>query len=282
MKKSKALSPIIKIAKYTFKDEVRQKSFIIMFAFCAIFIFLIRGCYQGNYLVNGRLLDTRTVVMAMSKVTFNVIGAGVMLIAALLSMRVFKRDRDDGMQSCILSKPITRWQYVMGKIVGLWALSILFMFFLHSIVFLITSINLKVVMPEYLIASLPCSLNLLFVVVAVLLLSLLMPDIVAFLCVVGIGIVGFVADLIFAVSHSQFGQAIIQQPDTYTQSGLTWWEVIYYLWPKLSGVQHFASSFISNEAFYGFESIYPFINILFYCLILGVLLFRRFRNEEIV
>jgi ABC-type transport system involved in multi-copper enzyme maturation permease subunit len=282
MKMSNALPPIIRIAKYTLIDEVRQKSFVIMFVICAIFVFLIRGCYQGNYMVNGQLLDAGTVVRAVSKVTFHVIGAGVMLIAALLSMRVFRRDRDDGMQSCILSKPIARWQYVMGKVIGLWALSVLFMFILHSIVFLITSINLKVVMPEYLIASLLCSINLLFVVVAVLLLSLLMPDIVAFLCVMGIGVLGFVADGISAISHSQMGQAIMQQPGAHPQSDLTWWKVIYYLWPKLSGAQQLASSLISSEAFHGFWSIYPLINLLLYCLVLGALLFRRFGNEDIV
>ncbi len=212
MKMPKALSPIIRIAKYTLTDEVRQKSFIVMFVICAIFVFLIRGCYQGNYMVNGQALDAGTVIRVVSKVTFHIIAAGVMLLAALLSMRVFRRDRDDGMQSCILSKPITRWQYVAGKILGLWVLSIIFMFILHGIVFIIASINLKVVMPEYLIASLLCSFNLLFVVVAVLLLSLLMPDIVAFLCVMGIGIVGFVADGIFAISHSQMAQAMMQQP----------------------------------------------------------------------
>ena len=169
----------------------------------------------------------------------------------------------------------------MGKIIGLWALSVLFMFILHSIVFLITSINLKVVMPEYLIASLLCSFNLLFVVIAVLLLSLLMPDIVAFLCVMGIGVVGFVADGISAISHSQMVQAMMQQP-ALTQSDLTWWKVVYYLWPKLSGTQQFASSLIGSEAFHGFGSIYPLINVLLYCLILGALLFRRFRNEDII
>ena len=280
MKMPKALPPIIRIAKYTFMDEVRQKSFVIMFVICAIFIFLIRSCYQGNYMVNGQVLDAGTIIRVVSKVTFHVIAAGVMLITALLSMRVFRRDRDDGMQSCILSKPIARWQYVAGKILGLWALSIIFMFILHSIVFIITSINLKVVMPEYLIASLLCSFNLLFVVVAVLLLSLLMPDIVAFLCVMGIGIVGFVADGIFAISHSQMAQAMIQQPGS--QSDLTWWKFVYYLWPKLSGTQQFASSFIGSEGFHGFGSIYPLINILIYGLILGTLLLRRFRNEDII
>ena len=280
MKMPKALSPIIKIAKYSIADEVRQRSFVVMFVMCVIFVFLIRGCYQGNFMVNGQVLDAGTVIRGVSKVTFHVIAAGVMLVTALLSMRVFRRDRDDGMQSCILSKPIARWQYVAGKIIGLWALSIIFMFILHSIVFIITSINLKVVMPEYLIASLLCSFNLLFVVVAVLLLSLLMPDIVAFLCVMGIGIVGFVADGIFAISHSQMLQAMVQQQGS--QSDLTWWKFVYYLWPKLSGTQQFASSFIGSEGFPEFGSIYPLINVLIYGFILGVVLFWRFRNEDII
>ena len=185
----KTLSPIIRIAKYTLTDEVRQKSFIIMFVICALFIFLVRGCYQGNYMVNGQTLDAETIVRVVSKLIFHIIAAGAMLLTALLSMRVLRRDRDEGMQSCILSKPIDRWQYVAGKILGLWALSVIFMFILHSIVFIIASINLEVVLPEYLIASLLSSFNLLFVVVAVLLLSLLMSDIFAFLCVMGIGIV---------------------------------------------------------------------------------------------
>jgi ABC-type transport system involved in multi-copper enzyme maturation permease subunit len=281
MKMPKALFPIIKIAKYTLTDEVRQRSFVVMFVMCVIFVFLIRGCYHGNYMVNGQELDAGTVVGTVSKMTFHFIAVVVMLIAALLSMRVFKRDRDEGMQSAILSKPITRRQYVMGKVLGLWALSTFFMFILHVIIFLTVSINLNVVMPGYLAASLLCSFNLLFVVVAVLLLSLLMPDIVAFLCVLGIGIISFLADVIFAISHSQMAQAMVQQPGS--PSDWTGWRVVYYLWPKLSGTQHFASSFIGgSEGLHGFGSIYPLINILIYGLILGVLLFWRFRNEDII
>ena len=282
METSKSLSPITKITKYTLIDEVKQRSFVIMFIFCAFCVFLIRGCYQGNYMVNGQALDTGTIVRTLSKATFHIIGAGVMVIAALLSMRIFRRDRNEGMQSCILSKPIARWKYVMGKILGLWFLSVLFMFILHSIVFLVTSISLKVFMPEYLVASLLCSINLLFVVIAVLLLSLLMPDIVAFLCVLGIGIVGFVADGIAAASHSQIAQAIVQQSSGHPQSDLAWWKVVYFLWPKLSGVQQLASSLIDCESFHGFGPTYPLINVLVYCLILGAVLFKRFENEDIV
>ncbi len=282
METSKSLPPITRITKYTLIDEVQQRSFIVMFVFCALCVFLVRGCYQGNYVVNGQALDAGTIVRTLSKVTFHVIGAGVMVITALLSMRIFRRDRTEGMQSCILSKPIARWQYVTGKIIGIWALSTLFMFILHSIVFLITSISLKVFMPEYLVASLLCSINLLFVVIAVLLLSLLMPDIVAFLCVLGIGVVGFVADGIAAASHSQIAQAMLQQPTGHPQSDLTWWKVVYFLWPKLLGVQQLASSLIENGSSHGFGPVYPLINVLVYSLILGALLFKRFRKEDIV
>jgi len=282
METSKALSPITRIIKYTIIDEMRQRSFVVMFVICAICVFLVRGCYQGNYMVNGQALDAGTIVRTLSKATFHVIGAGVMVIAALLSMRIFRRDRNEGMQSCVLSKPIARWQYVTGKVIGLWVLSVLFMFILHSIVFLITSINLQVFMPEYLVASLLCSINLLFVVIAVILLSLLMPDIIAFLCVLGIGAVGFVADGIAAASHSQIAQAIVQQSGGQPQSDLTWWKVVYLLWPKLLGVQQLASSLIESESFHGFGPAYPVINVLLYCLILGALLFKRFRNEDIV
>jgi ABC-type transport system involved in multi-copper enzyme maturation permease subunit len=275
-----ALSPIIRIAKYTLTDEVRQKSFIVMFVMCAIFIFLVRGCYHGDYMVNGQELEAGKIVIMVSKITFHVIAFGVMFLAALLSMRVFRRDRDDGTQSSILSKPINRWQYVAGKILGLWILLIIFMFILHGIVFVITSINLKIVMPEYLIASLLCSFNLLFVVVTVLLLSLMMPDIAAFLCVMSIGIVSFVADGIFAISHSPMARVMMQQQGS--QQDWTAWRVVYYLWPKLSGTQHFASSFIGSEGFPEFGSIYPLINVLIYGFILGVVLFWRFRNEDII
>lgn len=251
-----------------------------MFIICGLAILMVRGCSSGNFMMNGQSLDADTVVRLVSKVIFHIIAAGAMLLTALLSMRVLKRDREEGMQSCILSKPVTRGQYVAGKILGLLALAMIFMFILHGIVFIIASINLQMVTPEYLIASLICCLNLLFVVVAVLLFSLLMSDIIAFLSVLGIGIVSFVADGIFAMSQSPMGQAMMQQSGS--SSDISGWKVFYYLWPKLSGIQQFASALIGKEGFQGFISIYPLINVLVYVLILGALLFRLFRQEDIV
>ena len=277
---AKIPSSVFTIAKHTLADEATQKSLIIMFILCGLFIFLTRGCYQGNYMINGQALDAAIIVRTVSKAVFHLIGAGVMLIVALLSMRIFRRDRDDGTQSCILSKPIARRDYIAGKVLGLWFLSIIFMFILHSIVFLITSVNLRTIMPGYLIASLLCSFNLLFVIVAVFLLSLIMPDIIAFLCVVAVGIVSFVAEGISTLVHSPMAQTMAQQPDV--PSNVTFWKIVYYAWPKLSGTQQFASSFIGSEGFGDLAPLYPFVNILIYCFILAVLLFRLFRNQDII
>ena len=95
-----------------------------------------------------------------------------------------------------------------------------------------------------------------------------------------IGIFGSVADGIFAMSHSPMGQAMIKQP--HSQSDLTFWNVVYYLWPKLSGAQQFASSLINREGFQGLLSLYPLINVLIYVLVFGALLFWRFSNEDII
>jgi ABC-type transport system involved in multi-copper enzyme maturation permease subunit len=279
METPKASSIVLIIAKYAFADEVRQKSMIVMFMISALFVLLLRECYRGDYMVNGQALSADAISWTLSKVIFHVIAAGAMFIAALLTMRVFKRDRDEGMLSCIMAKPIDRWQYVTGKILGLWALSVLFMFILHGIAFFITSLSMKTLIPAYLIASLICSLNLLFVVLAVFLLSLMLPDIAAFLCAVGTGLASLAANSIYSFSQSQMGQAMMQQSADHAPSGVTWWKAVYYLWPNLFGTQQSAASLIGSDVG---VPVYPLVNVLLYCLILGVLLFWRFRNEDIV
>jgi ABC-type transport system involved in multi-copper enzyme maturation permease subunit len=279
METPKTHSIVLIIAKYAFADEVRQKSMIVMFMISALFVFLLRECYQGDYMVNGQALSADAIAWTLSKVIFHVIAAGAMFIAALLTMRVFKRDREEGMLSCIMAKPIDRWQYVAGKILGLWALSVLFMFILHGIVFFIASLSMKTLVPAYLAASLLCSINLLFVVLTVFLLSLMLPDIAAFLCAVGIGLASLAANSIYTLSQSPMGQAMVQQSADRAPSGFTGWKAVYYLWPNLFGTQQSAATLIGNE---GGIPVYPLMNVLIYCLILGILLFLRFRNEEIV
>jgi ABC-type transport system involved in multi-copper enzyme maturation permease subunit len=277
-----SISPILKIAKYTLADEVRHKSFAVMFLMCAGSVLLLRGCYTGSFVVNGQQLDAADIALYVSKVSFHVIAVGAALIAALLSMRILRRDRDEGMQACILARPIARRQYVAGKVLGLWALSTLFMLALHFMIFLVAFLSTRAVIPEYLTASLLCSFNVLFVVLAALLLSLLLPEAMVFLCIVGIGTISFIADSIYEVSRSQAVQAMMQQAGGAAASGWTWWKAVYIVWPKLFGLQQWTSSLIGGGEFHGAGPVHPLVNVLMYCLVLGILLFLRFEKEDIV
>jgi len=147
---SKPFVSIFNIAKYTISDEVHQRSFLVLFALSILFVFFVRGCYQGNYIINGRELQVEAIVGTVSRITFHMIAAGMLLLAALFSMRVFRHDWENGMQACILSKPITRVQYVLGKLFGLWLLSSFFMLVLHAVIFLTVFLQLKIWMPGYL------------------------------------------------------------------------------------------------------------------------------------
>ena len=245
-------------------------------------MFFTRSCYQGDYLVNGQMLGAGSVAGGIAKMSFHTIAIGMMLLAALLAMRAFSHDRDHGMQACILAKPITRTQYVMGKVLGLWILALACMFILHVIVFFIMALRVKAFMPAFLAASLLCSLNLMFVVISVLVLSLCMSDFVAFIAVMAVTVISFVSEGIHALHQSQMLDAIALPQGAVSQADVTWTTVMYYLWPKLSGLQITAASLIDHGWSGGWADLYPLVNIFAYCLILLALLLWRFRGEEII
>jgi len=78
MKTPKAHSIVFIVAKYTFADEVRQKSMIVLFVISALSVFLLRECYKGDYMVNGQALSADAIAWTLSKVIFHIIAAGAM------------------------------------------------------------------------------------------------------------------------------------------------------------------------------------------------------------
>ncbi len=274
----KTLSPIIRIAKYTLTDEIRQKSFIIMFVICAIFIFLVRGCYQGNYMVNGQTLDAETIIRIVSKLTFHVIAAGAMLLTALLSMRVFRRDRDEGMQSCILSKPIARWQYVAGKILGL--VGFIDHLHVHPAQHCVHNCIHKF---EGCHAGIPhCLTAMLFqpALCGCCCISFIAPDVrrIRFSLCSGnrYSWSGGRWDIRYKPQSNGAGDDRTSRARSQTGHGGKSFTIYGRNFPVQRGLR------LRLSAVKGFGSIYPLINVLFYVLILGTLLFWRFRNEDII
>ena len=115
-----------------------------------------------------------------------------------------------------------------------------------------------------------------------MLLSLFLPDIVAFLCALGIVTVGWIADLFYKLSHNPMTQVLLNQAGSAAPTDLTGGKMLYYLWPKITATQQWAASLPGIARWQGAYSLYPFLNVFLYCLILTLLLIRRFRKEEVI
>jgi ABC-type transport system involved in multi-copper enzyme maturation permease subunit len=212
----------------------------------------------------------------VSKIAFQVIAAGMFLMTAMLAMKMFTRDRDDGSMVLFLSRPVWRREYVLGRILGTWLLSVAFMLILHGTVFFAVWSKTGGVTPEFMIASVVCSVNLLFVILCVGLLSLYMTDFIGALFTLGIIFIGFISDGGHLLMSSSAMKSI--NPAGAVEAHLPLWRAVY---PKLFMVQSYAGSIISHTPFTTMGPLHPVLNVVLFVVLLGIVLVWRFDKREI-
>ncbi len=267
------MSNLMRITAITIKDLMRQKSFYILLGVALLFLLLLRSCYHGNYVINGRPVDQASLAFHASVIAFHVVAAAMFLMTALLSMGIISRDREDGSMVMFLARAVDRWQYVLGRVAGTWVLATLFMLTLHLTIALIGLANTGQLTPEYLTASLLCSLNLLFAIVLTCALSLFLPNVVAGLFSLIIIGVGFVSDGAYQVMrHEAVRQFIPEEGPTAT------WRIIY---PKVYLLQDYAATWISHRAGEAMPPLYVVANVLAFTVLLAAAALWRFYQSEI-
>jgi len=269
------MNNFIKIAVYTIIDQMRHKSFYVLFVISFLFVLAIRGCYNGEYILNGKQVDNIAIAWHVSKIVFQIIAAGMFLMVSMISMKIFSRDHKDGSLVLFLSRSVFRWQYVLGRIAGTWALCLVFMFALHLAIFLTVWTKTGAIIPGYLTASLVCSINLLFIIVCVCLLSLFMPDFISAVFTMGILFIGFVSDGGHQILTSNIVKSVVP-PTVNTDPAL--WRVIY---PKVFMVQAYADSIISKNQPNNMGPFHPILNLTFFILLLTTLLLICFNKKEV-
>ena len=265
----------LKITGYTIFDQMRHKSFYVLLGLCLLFVLMIRGCYGGQYVVNGKPLDSIAVAWYVSKIVFQIIAAGMFLMVILLSMKIFSRDHDDGSLVLFLSRPVFRQQYVLGRIAGTWFLCLVFMFILHTAVFLTVWAKTGTVIPGYLAASLVCSINLFFIAVLVCFLSLYLPDFISAVFTVGLLFVGYISDGGYQLLNSQILKAAIPSA---VPSPPALWRILF---PKVYMVQAYADSIIDQSSFHNMGPVNPMVNVFIYIVLITALMLAGFNNKEI-
>jgi ABC-type transport system involved in multi-copper enzyme maturation permease subunit len=252
----------IKIVKYTIADQMRAKSFYLLMAISLGLLFLMRGCFSTDYVINGQQVESLGYI---SRIIFQVIAMGMLLMISIISMGIFTRDKTDGSLQMFLSRPVNRREYVLGRIIGTWLLISGFMLILHSTLFFIVWFQSGEVNWGYIAASILCSVNLLFIAGTVFLFSLIMPDFIAALFSIGIVCIGFVSDGGYRLLNSQIVSNFV---DSAGETSPALWRVLY---PKLFMVQALSDSFISQNQFINLGPVNPLMNLLgFIVLILFI------------
>ncbi len=266
---------ILRIAIFSLQDQVRHKSFYILLGVCILLVLLLRGCYKGNFSVNNQQIDNLTIAWHASKFAFHLIAGGMMLLTTLLSMNIFTRDNENGNMVLMLSKPIKRTQYLLGRIAGVWVLVSVFMFILHLTIVIITFMSTGDILPEFFLSSIICTINLLFLILLVSLFSLFLPDFIAAVSAIGIAGISFVSESFYLAKHSKMLQSLASSR---IDTDISIWRI---LWPKTAMLQYYASSFIGGSDFDAMGPVHPIINVLFYILVSYFLLVVIFNRKEI-
>lgn len=269
------MNNFFKIAAFTVVDHMKHKSFYVLLVVSILFVLMIRGCYQGEYIVNGKQINNITLAWQVSKIVFQIIAVGMFFMVSMLAMKIFSRDQADGSLILFLSRPVFRWQYVLGRITGTWALCLVFMFLLHLTIFLTVWTKTGAPIPGYLTASLVSSINLLFVIVCVCFLSLFMPDFISAVFTMGILLVGFISDGGQQILNNEIVKSAIT-PTANTDPAL--WRILY---PKVFMVQAYADSIISQSQLSPMGPFHPLLNLSVFILLIMTLLLISFNKKEI-
>jgi len=269
------MNSFLKITGYTIRDQMRHKSFYVLLGLSILFVLMIRGCYSGQYVINGKPLDNITVAWHVSKIVFQVIASGMFLIVILLSMKIFSRDQEDGSLVLFLSRPVFRRQYILGRIAGTWFLCLVFMFILHATIFLTVWMKTGATIPGYLTASLVCSINLLFIAVSVCFLSLYLPDFINAVFTVGILFVGYISDGGHQILNSEILKTAVPSA---AASAPAPWRIFY---PKVYMVQAYADSIIGQSRFNSMGPFHPILNVSFFIILITALMLVVFNKKEI-
>ena len=261
----------------TLSDELHHKSVYVLGACAVLFVLMLRGCFEGDMVVNGQRVDGVTIGWHASMIAFHLIAGAGVVVGILLGMRVLRREKTAGGTAAILAAPVRRIEYLTGKVTGVWIVAYGLTFILHLTVYLIMLFQTGGRIVLFLPASFLISLNILFTVVLVMLLSQLVPDIVAALTGGIVWIVGYFSDTIYMASQHEAMKSILRQMNRREQP-LALWRVI---WPKMTALQYFAVARIKDVPFHMPGPVHPLVNVAAFLLLVSLLLWWQFSREEI-
>ncbi|MCX8043067.1 MAG: ABC transporter permease subunit [Desulfobacterota bacterium] len=107
------------------KECFRRRILYGMFLTAGLFIFLVRGCDSGTVRGERLLLDAEARASIAVSIAFHGIALWSFVLCSVLSMSVLARELDNGTALLTLSRPIRHGEFVAGKLLSAFIVSIM-------------------------------------------------------------------------------------------------------------------------------------------------------------
>ncbi|GEM_PF-3555181 len=238
-------SRIFTIVTNTFEKEIRRRSFVVIAVITALIIYIVQKATGMVVSQNGisTILDSSHAKFIQIISTISFFNG---FLAILLSVDTVRSDFDTGMIQSILSRNISRWEYLLGRISGTWSI-ILFYYFFSFILYAAYNGGLGIQMDAALrvLPALLLSMVTAFVWITWgVLVSFYFPKMMSFLVVLF---------LMFAVamSNTVFDNFAAAGKNIHDARHILHWIglAVYYILPGTSSVNSMAKDFIHSQPF---------------------------------
>lgn len=245
------------IALNTFKEAIRDRILYLLFFFAAVAV------------VSSRLMAVLTVgdrVKIVKDVGLASLSLFGVLMAILIGTGLVYKEIDKKTVFTLISKPIHRWQFIIGKFLGL-VLTLFVMTLLMSLIFLVTVfLHTFKIEGRLLIAVFFIFLELILITAVAILFSSFSTPILS-------SVFSF---SFFLIGHFSWGlQALIQKTNSGAARALT--QVLYIFLPDLENF-NFKTEVVYGLSvqpkFYLFSALYGLAYTIF-ILALAVLIFKK-------
>ncbi len=228
------------LIKNTLHKEMRNKGIIFLFVFTIIFIFAghLLAVAVKSFVDESNL--TTFIANSSQGVIINFVSFSTSIVCSIIAASVVRSDLSSGVLSQVLSFPISRFKYVLSRVIGAWSLS--YSFYLLSLIFgiilLAFSGNINIDLSSLLISSSLMTLQIFGLTVVGIFFSMFFNRLGAFLTTFGFYVISKIVFHSVAYEGISFTEMTVGKIFKY---------IIYFFTPRVAEISYIAEEFIYGK-----------------------------------
>lgn len=256
------------IAKVGFKECLRYRVFYFILIMAVLFILLGKSCTPQVSTSSNQIIDLKTQQTLAMKVGFHGIIFWSVMLCGLLSSNILSKEEEEGTVAMTLSRPVSRAQFVAGKMLAVIMISAFNLILLSGVFLFLFYVEMKQFNPGILFSFLIMVLTLILYALMTVSLSFFIPRVAAPLVSM------FIYMFTLWISLPAYFETIKY---IWIPSGRI--ELFYKYMPKFGDIQFMGASFIDVSS-KNYDIMIICINTLFYSFFFWFLILFLFKKRS--